>query len=242
MARRRRDPVAAARMAKPQRSWRFSPAPMGAMRAWCGAAARAAWRRTCSPAHRCRPTGAPGWASIWAPSPWSRCSSRAHLMSDRLALAGLCWRSAPCCRVTLPEREPHPALWAATMPLLDDSAPDWPSAYLRWELRLLEDELGYRPRPFVLRGRPGQTRRTWPSSARAPAARSAGQGAGDWADRLLPLPPGLDGTERPWMPRRWRRAWADRPFPEPRELADAASRPPAARGPRPPAGPSVRQP
>ena len=40
--------------------------------------------------------------------------SRAHVLGDRLALAGL---TALCalCQVTLPEREPHEALWQATM-------------------------------------------------------------------------------------------------------------------------------
>ncbi|MDZ4136551.1 MAG: DNA repair protein RecO, partial [Paracoccaceae bacterium] len=59
--------------------------------------------------------------------------SRAALMADRLALAGL---SAICAmlRVTLAEREAHPALWRASMVLLDalETAPDWPAQYLRW--------------------------------------------------------------------------------------------------------------
>jgi DNA repair protein RecO (recombination protein O) len=40
--------------------------------------------------------------------------SRAHLLADRLALAGLMSICA-LLRVALPEREPHPVLWSATM-------------------------------------------------------------------------------------------------------------------------------
>ncbi len=120
--------------------------------------------------------------------------SRAHLLSDRLALAGLL---AICAllRDTLPEREPHPALWADTMPLLNRlGQPGWTSAYLRWELRLLQD-LGYGLdlSSCAVTGATTDLAYVSPRSGRAVSR----AGAGDWADRLLPLPDGLaDGLAR----------------------------------------------
>jgi DNA repair protein RecO (recombination protein O) len=117
--------------------------------------------------------------------------SRAHVLGDRLALAGLMSVCA-LLRAALPEREPHPALWAETVPLLDAlGAEGWTSAYLRWELRLLE-ELGF-GLDLTCCAVTGATEGlvyVSPKSGRAVSAK----GAGDWADRLLPLPPGLAGT------------------------------------------------
>ncbi len=117
--------------------------------------------------------------------------SRAHVLSDRMALAGLL---ALCAMVqtTLPEREPHAALWAATVGVFDRlGEADWPSAYLRWELRLLE-ELGYGLdlSACAVTGQTADLAYVSPRTGRAVSR----QGAGDWADRLLPLPPGLTGT------------------------------------------------
>lgn len=116
--------------------------------------------------------------------------SRAGLMSDRLALSGL---TSICAlvRAALPEREPHPALWAVTIDLLDALAgPDWTSAYLRWEIRLLE-ELGFGLdlASCAVTGATEGLVFVSPRTGRAVSAR----GAGDWADRLLPLPQGLSG-------------------------------------------------
>ena len=114
--------------------------------------------------------------------------SRAHVMADRLALAGL---ASVCAllQATLPERAPHPALWEATLPVLDGlGAEGWASAYLRWELRLLE-ELGYGldlsacAVTGVTEGLAFVSPKTGRAVSRA--------GAGDWADRLFPLPEGL---------------------------------------------------
>lgn len=117
--------------------------------------------------------------------------SRAHLLSDRLALAGLMSVCA-LLRAALPEREPHPALWDVTLPLLDALGGEgWTSAYLRWELRLL-DELGFGldlASCAVTGGTEGLAYVS-PKSGRAVSA----AGAGEWADRLLPLPAGLAGT------------------------------------------------
>ncbi len=116
--------------------------------------------------------------------------SRAHVLGDRLALAGL---GAVCAllQVSLPDRAPHPALWAATLPLLDRlGQPGWPAAYLRWELRLLE-ELGFGLdlASCAVTGATEGLAYVSPKTGRAVTR----AGAGDWADRLLPLPAGLAG-------------------------------------------------
>lgn len=118
----------------------------------------------------------------------------AALLQDAAGLAGL---AATCAllRHALPEREPHPGLYRATLPLLDRlGGPGWEAAYLRWELRLLE-ELGFGldlTRCAVTGGREDLayvSPRTGRAVSRA--------GAGDWADRLLPLPPCLLGQGEP---------------------------------------------
>lgn len=117
--------------------------------------------------------------------------SRAHLLSDRLALAGLLSICA-LLRTALPEREPHPALWSETLGLLDRlGTAGWTSAYLRWELRLLE-ELGFGLdlSRCAVTGGVENLAYVSPKSGRAVSL----AGAGDWADRLLPLPAGLAGT------------------------------------------------
>ncbi|MCF1708036.1 DNA repair protein RecO [Tabrizicola sp. J26] len=116
--------------------------------------------------------------------------SRAGVLSDRLALAGL---NAICALLAraLPEREPHPALYAATIPLLDRlERGGWEWDYLRWELRLLE-ELGFGLdlEACALTGAREGLAYVSPRTGRA-----VGQAAaGDWADRLLILPAGLIG-------------------------------------------------
>ena len=112
--------------------------------------------------------------------------SRAGLLSDRMGLAGL---AAICAmlRAALPEREPHAGLWDATMTLLEalEGSGDWTPAYLRWEVRLLE-EAGFGldlARCAVTGARTGLAYVS-PRTGRAVSQ----AGAGDWADRLLPLP------------------------------------------------------
>ena len=112
--------------------------------------------------------------------------SRAGLMSDRLALAGL---TSVCAmlRVALPEREAHPILWRATMALLAglEHDPDWPAHYLRWEVILLE-ELGFGLdlTRCAVTGSRENLAFVSPKTGRAVSQ----AGAGDWADRLFPLP------------------------------------------------------
>ena len=117
--------------------------------------------------------------------------SRTGLMADRLTLAGL---NAVCALLhfVLPEREPHPDLYRATIGLLDfiGAQDDWPLAYLRWELMLLE-EMGYGLdlSSCALTGRHDDLAYISPKSGRA-VSRDA---AGEWADRLLALPACLLG-------------------------------------------------
>jgi DNA repair protein RecO (recombination protein O) len=163
--------------------------------------------------------------------------SRAHLLGDRLALAGL---TSACAllRAALPEREPHPGLWPVTRDLFDALGQEgWTSAYLRWELRLL-DELGFGLDLTVcaVTGTAEGLAFVSPRTGRA-VTRAA---AGDWADRLLPLPEGLTG-EGPLAPqavaaglaltgffldRGLRPVLQDKPLPEARSrLVDLLSRP-----------------
>lgn len=122
--------------------------------------------------------------------------SRAHLLSDRLALAGLLSVCA-LLHEALPEREPHPALWQRTLGLMDALGLDgWPAAYVRWELCLLEEiGFGLDLTACAVTGAREGLAYVSPKSGRAVTA----AGAGDWADRLMPLPEGLGG-EGPLAP------------------------------------------
>ena len=117
--------------------------------------------------------------------------SLAHLLSDRLALTGLLSACA-LLRVALPEREPHPELWLVTHEMLDAlGAADWTKVYVRWELRLLE-ELGFGLdlSECAVTGETEGLAFVSPKTGRAVTQ----AGAGEWADRLLPLPSGLHGN------------------------------------------------
>lgn len=121
--------------------------------------------------------------------------SRAAILSDRRALAAL---NATCAllRLALPEREPHPGLWADTVALLDavDQGGDWPLRYLRWEVRLLEDlGFGLDLSACAVTGATRGLRYVSPRTGRA----VSDAGAGDWADRLLPLPACMTGDAPP---------------------------------------------
>ena len=112
------------------------------------------------------------------------------LMSDRIALAGL---TATCALLSfaLPEREPHAELYDNSIALFDGlGAPGWPLAYLRWEMRLL-DEMGYGLDlgSCAVTGSREDLAFVSPKTGRA-VSREA---AGEWAPRLLPLPPCLLG-------------------------------------------------
>ena len=118
-------------------------------------------------------------------------SRAAVAMADRLALAGL---GAVCAllTVTLAEREAHAPLYTRTVQLLDllGNRDLWPLAYLRWEQALLA-ELGY-ALDLSTCAATGATEGLVYVSPRSGRAVSAA-GAGEWADRMLPLPPVLAG-------------------------------------------------
>jgi len=110
----------------------------------------------------------------------------AGLLSDRRALAALSSVCALTAR-SLPERAPFPALYTATLALLDALAtvPDWPVLYLHWELRLLE-ELGFGLDLNECAVTAATTGLAFVSPRTGRAVTT--QAAGDWAARLLPLP------------------------------------------------------
>jgi len=118
-------------------------------------------------------------------------SRAAAVMSDRLALSGL---NATCALLafSLPEREPHPQLYRRSVALLDmlGHTEAWPLAYLRWELSLL-DEMGFGLdlSQCAVTGGVDNLVFVSPKTGRAVSA----EGAGDWADKLLPLPQSLLG-------------------------------------------------
>lgn len=117
-------------------------------------------------------------------------SSRAGLLADPLALAGL---NAVCALLlfALPERDPHPRLAAATERLLDAmQAGGWGAGYLRWEVLLL-DEMGFGLdlTRCAVTGVAEGLAFVSPRSGRAVTAAAAG----DYAPRLLRLPALLRG-------------------------------------------------
>lgn len=118
-------------------------------------------------------------------------SRAAVVMGDRLALAGLNAVTSLLC-FCLPEREAYPDLYARSITLLDllGTSDAWPLAYLRWELALL-DEMGFALdlSECAVTGEVDDLVYVSPKSGRAVSA----AGAGEWGDRLLPLPPSLLG-------------------------------------------------
>lgn len=119
-------------------------------------------------------------------------SRAAASMGDRLSLAGLNAVTS-LLLFALPEREAHPPLYARTEALLDllGQADVWPLAYLQWELALL-DELGFGldlSTCAVMGNAANDLSFVSPRTGRAVSR----AGAGEWADRLLPLPACLMG-------------------------------------------------
>jgi len=118
-------------------------------------------------------------------------SRAASVMGDRLSLAGLNAVTA-LLSFALPEREPHPALYARSLTLLDllGHTDAWPLAYLRWELALLEEMgFGLDLSACAVTGSRDDLAYVSPRTGRAVSA----EAAGEWADRLLPLPTCLLG-------------------------------------------------
>ena len=113
-------------------------------------------------------------------------SRTAQVMQDRLGLAGLNAVTGLSSFV-LPERDVHPALYSRTIQLLDllGQTDVWPLAYLQWEVALLED-MGFALdlSACAVSGLNDDLFYVSPRTGRA-VSRLA---AGEWADRLLPLP------------------------------------------------------
>jgi DNA repair protein RecO (recombination protein O) len=119
--------------------------------------------------------------------------ARSALLGDRLGLAGLGAITAML-HVCLPEREPQDRLYLTTLALVDAieaATPAWVAGYVHWELGLL-DIIGSALdlTSCAVTGGDQDLAFVSPRSGRA-VARAA---AGDWADRLLPLPGFLIGT------------------------------------------------
>ena len=118
-------------------------------------------------------------------------SRAAQAMSCRLALAGLNAVTG-LLSLVLPDREAHTPLYNRTVGLLDllGQSDIWPLAYLRWEQALLED-MGFAMdlSACAVRGVNEDLAFVSPKTGRA-VSRDA---AGEWADRLLLLPPVLAG-------------------------------------------------
>lgn len=120
-------------------------------------------------------------------------SRAALVMGDRLSLAGLNAVTA-LLLFCLPEREAHAPLYRKSEQLLDllGQPEVWPLAYLKWELALLDD-MGFGldlSECAVLGGSDRDLVYISPKTGRAVSR----DGAGEWADRLLPLPPCLLGA------------------------------------------------
>ncbi|MBW6416562.1 DNA repair protein RecO [Celeribacter sp. PS-C1] len=117
--------------------------------------------------------------------------SRAHVLNDPMALAGMTAMTAMLSHL-LPEREAHGYLYVDSLTLFDriGTDPMWPLAYLHWEVSLLE-ELGFGLdlSSCAVTGSPDDLIYVSPKTGRAVSRK----GAGEWADRLLPLPQCLLG-------------------------------------------------
>ncbi len=118
-------------------------------------------------------------------------SRAAQVLGDRAALATL---GSVCALLTaaLPEREAVAALYDQTVELADalGTEPDWAERYAAWELSLLT-ELGF-GLDLTSCAATGATDDLCFVSPRTGRAVSRA-GAGEWADRLLPLPAFLTG-------------------------------------------------
>lgn len=125
--------------------------------------------------------------------------SRAAILEDRGRLAALN-SAVSLLHLSLPERDPHPGLYALSLGLFDQLAEgeDWLAHYVHWELQLLS-EMGYGLDLGACAVTGGRENLAYvsPRTGRA-VSREA---AGDWAARLLPLPrmlrPGANGAVDP---------------------------------------------
>ena len=164
-------------------------------------------------------------------------SRAAQVMQDRLALAGLNAVTG-LASFLLPDRETYGPLYTRTINLLDllGQTEVWPLAYLQWEVALLED-MGFALdlSACAVSGLNDDLFYVSPRTGRA-VSRLA---AGDWADRLLPLPHVLLGkgdadieqivialrTTGHFLHNHLAKSLGDRPLPEARQrLIDVLNR------------------
>lgn len=113
----------------------------------------------------------------------------AQVMGDPLALAGLNAVVA-LAGFALPERQPEPALYAQTQELLGAlvAGEGWLPLYLAWELSVLNGAgFGLDLSCCAVTGAEEGLAYVSPRSGRAVSR----AGAGNWVDRLLPLPAGM---------------------------------------------------
>ncbi len=118
-------------------------------------------------------------------------SRAALVMNNRFALSGLNAVTG-LLSFCLPDREAHLPLYTRTEQLLDLLGQDdlWPLAYLRWEVALLEEMgFGLDLSACAVTGARDGLEYVSPKTGRAVSR----AGAGEWLDRLLPLPPVLLG-------------------------------------------------
>ncbi len=125
------------------------------------------------------------------------------VLGDRLALAAL---SAVCalCRFALPERMAYPGFYSETVALMDGlGAPGWLRLYALWEVQLLEATgFGLDLQQCAVTGAAEGLAYVSPRSGRAVTS----EGAGDFAARLLPLPPALIDAQTPFDAEQMRQA------------------------------------
>jgi DNA repair protein RecO (recombination protein O) len=111
----------------------------------------------------------------------------AHLIDDADRLAAMS-AAAAVIDATLPEREPHQDVhddFAVLVQGLVAAVPDWAGLYLRWELKLLADlGFGLDLSRCAVTGTTEDLVFVSPKTGRAVSR----QGAGRYAERLLPLP------------------------------------------------------
>jgi DNA repair protein RecO (recombination protein O) len=110
----------------------------------------------------------------------------AAVLADRAALAALGALTA-LLAVALPEREPHPRIYARSLDLIEalGRAPDWPARYALWERELLgEIGFGLDLTRCAATGTTAGLGYVSPRSGRA-VSREAGA---PWAEKLLALP------------------------------------------------------
>ena len=111
----------------------------------------------------------------------------AHLIDDADRLAAMS-AAAAVIDATLPEREPHQDVhddFAVLVQGLVTAVPDWAGLYLRWELKLLADlGFGLDLSRCAVTGATADLIFVSPKTGRAVSR----EGAGRYAERLLPLP------------------------------------------------------